>query len=96
MFLLYFLDTCINLVKYLQNVPLDVSITGASQLQKNNQGRPPNLPVPQKRNILQQIKRLEEEMGNFFCKKRVMVKVGIPPSISEERIRRLLQKTDLK
>ena len=26
MFLLYFLDTYINLVKYLQRVPLDVSI----------------------------------------------------------------------
>ena len=27
MFLLYFLDTYINLVKYLQRVPLDVSIS---------------------------------------------------------------------
>ena len=28
MFLLYFLDTYINLVKYLQRAPLDVSIKG--------------------------------------------------------------------
>ena len=34
-------------------------------------------------------------MGNFFVK-RVMVKVGIPPSISEETVRRVSQKTGLK
>ena len=31
-----------------------------------------------------------------FCKKKVMVKAGIPPSISEEIVRKVLQKTDLK
>ena len=34
-------------------------------LRKNNQGRPPKLSVPQKRNILRQTKPLQEEMGNF-------------------------------
>ena len=31
-----------------------------------------------------------------FCKKRVMVKAGIPPSISEETVRKVAQNTDLK
>ena len=35
-------------------------------------------------------------MGNFFAKKEVMVKAGIPPSISEETVRKVVQKTDLK
>ena len=34
-------------------------------------------------------------MGNF-CVKIVMVKAGIPPSISEETVRRVLQKPGLK
>ena len=34
-------------------------------------------------------------MGNF-CVKRVMVKAGIPPSISEETVRRVLRKAGLK
>ena len=33
--------------------------------------------------------------GRLFGKKRVMVKADNPPSISEETIRKLLQKTDL-
>ena len=38
-------------------------------------------------------------MGNFFVKKAVIqakVNAGVPPSISEEIIPRLLRKTDLK
>ena len=35
-------------------------------------------------------------MTNLFCKKRVMVNLGIPPSISEETVRKIVQKTDLK
>ena len=62
---------------------------------KNNQGRPPKPSVRQKRNILRQTKLLQEEMGNF-CVKRVMVKAGIPPSISEETVRRVLRKAGLK
>ena len=62
---------------------------------KNNQGRPPKLSVRQKRNILRQTKFLQEEMGNF-CVKRVIVKAGIPPSISEETVRSALQKAGLK
>ena len=64
-------------------------------LRKNNQGRPPKLSVQQKRNILRQTKLLQEEMRNF-CVKRVMVKAGIPPSISEETVRRVLRKAGLK
>ena len=64
-------------------------------LRKNNQGRPPKLSVQQKRNILRQTKLLQEETGNF-CVKRVMVKAGIPPSISEETVRRALRKAGLK
>ena len=37
-----------------------------------------------------------EEMGNVFVKTGVMVKAGIPPSISEERVCKVVQKTDLK
>ena len=66
-------------------------------LRKNNQQRPPKLSVPQKkRNILRQTKRLQEEMGNFFVKKRVLVKASIPSSFSEETVRRILRKIDLK
>ena len=69
---MYFLDTYIHLVKYLQRVPLDVSIIinwcYLHQLQEK-------------------LKRLREEMGKFFCKKIVMGKAGIPPSISEETVR---------
>ena len=50
---------------------------------KNNQGRPPKLSVRQKRD------------GKLLCKK-VMVKAGIPPSITEETVRRVLRKTGLK
>ena len=32
--------------------------------------------------------------GKLLCKKRVMVKAGIPPSISKETFGRVLQKTD--
>ena len=35
-------------------------------------------------------------MGNFFVKKGVMVKAGIPPSISVETVCKVVQKTDLK
>ena len=63
-------------------------------LRENNQGRPPKLSARQNRN-LQQTKLLQEEMGNF-CVKRVMVKAGIPPSISEETVRRVLRKAGLK
>ena len=37
-------------------------------LRENSQGRPPKLSARQKRNILQQTKLLQEEMGNL-CKK---------------------------
>ena len=35
-------------------------------------------------------------MGNFFAKEGVMIKPGVPPSISEETVRKVEQKTDLK
>ena len=34
--------------------------------------------------------------GKLFCKRRVMGKAGIPPSISEETVSKVVQKTDLK
>ena len=34
--------------------------------------------------------------GKPFCKKRVMGKACIPPSISEETVRKVVQKSDLK
>ena len=35
-------------------------------------------------------------MEDLFCQKKVMVKAGIPPFISEETVRRVLRKTGLK
>ena len=35
-------------------------------------------------------------MGNVFVKTGVMVKAGIPPSISKERVCKVVRKTDLK
>ena len=63
-------------------------------LQKDNQRRPPKLSFQQNKNILRQTKRLWEEMGNFYVKKRVMIKVGILPSISKETNLKVLRKTD--
>ena len=37
-----------------------------------------------------------EKMGNVFVKRGVMVKAGLPPSISEETVCKVAQKTDLK
>ena len=64
-------------------------------LQKNNQERPPKLSVGQKRIILRKTELFQEEMRNV-CVKRVMVKAGIPPSISDKTLRRVLQKAGLK
>ena len=61
------------------------------ELGKHNHGRPPKLSVRQVRKILRQTKHSQEEMGKF-CVKRVMVKTGIPASISEETVRRVLWK----
>ena len=51
----------------------------------NNQGRPQKLSVRQKRRD-----------GKLFCKKRVMRKAAIPPSICDETVCKFVQKTDLK
>ena len=60
-----------------------------------NQGRPTKLLGRQKRNILRQARVLQEEVGNFSMK-RVMVKAGIPPSISIATVRRVMRKEGLK
>ena len=65
-------------------------------LQKNNQVRPPKLPVQKKRNILQQNQALARSNVKLLCEKRVVEKGDIPPSTTTERIRTVLQKTDLK
>ena len=62
---------------------------------KQNQGRPTKLSDRQKRNILRQAKVLQEEVGNFSVK-RVMVRAGIPPSISTATVRRVMKKAGLK
>ena len=62
---------------------------------KRNQGRPTKLSDRQKRNILRQAKVLQEEVGNFSVK-RVMVRAGIPPSISTATVRRVMKKAGLK
>ena len=103
-----FLDTYINVIKYLERFPLDVSINwhhlhqdaGKTyseiskmrsywKYQKQTSAeiwrRKAKLSVRQKRNILQQTKRLQEEIGKCFVK-RVMVRAGIPPSISNETV----------
>ena len=64
-------------------------------LRNINQGKPPKLCAPEKRNILRETKLLEKEMGKF-CAERVMVTTSIPPSISEETVCRVLQKAGLK
>ena len=94
------------MVKYLQRVPLDVSIKWYylhqdarktySEISKMRSywkyelqlsaaiwKRKAKLSFRQKRNILQQTKRLQEEIGNFFVK-RVMVKAS--PSIGNETV----------
>ena len=62
---------------------------------KQNQGRPIKLSSRQKRNILHQAKVLQEEVGNFSVK-RVMVRGGIPQSISTATVRRVMRKAGLK
>ena len=73
--------TCRHMKKNIGDLVVD--------LQKNKQGRPPKLSARQKRNILQQTKLLQKQMGKF-CRKKVMLKAGIPPSLSEETVRRVL------
>ena len=62
---------------------------------KQNQGRPAKLSDRQKRNILRQAKVLQEEVGKFSVK-RVMVRAGIPPSISTSTVRKVMKKAGLK
>ena len=62
---------------------------------KQNIGRPTKLSDKQKRNILRQAKVLQEEVGNFSVK-RIMMKTGIPPSISTATVRRVIKKARLK
>ena len=63
--------------------------------QKQNQGRPTKLSDRQKRKILRQAKVLQEEVRNFSVK-RVMVRAGIPPSISIATVLRVMRKAGLK
>ena len=62
---------------------------------KKNQGRPPKLSFRQKGNILRQNKHLfVRRDAKCLCEQTVMVKAGIPPSISKETVCRVLRKTD--
>ena len=62
---------------------------------KQNQDRPTKLSDRQKRNHLSQVEVLQEEARNFSMK-RVMVRGGIPPSISTATVRRVMRKVRLK
>ena len=62
---------------------------------KENQGRRTKLSERQKRNILRQAKVLQEEVGNVSMKS-IMVRAGIPPSISTATVRRVTKKAGLK
>ena len=69
------------MVKYLQRVPLDVSIIIIWRYLHQDAGK---------------TQALARTDGKLFYKKIVMGKAGIPPSISEETVRKVVQKTDLK
>ena len=62
---------------------------------KGNEERPPKLSARQKRNTIRQTKILQEEMGSF-CVKRIEVTAGIPPSVSDETVSRVLEKAGIK
>ena len=136
MFLLYCLNTYKNFVKYLQKVPLDVSIgwfhlhqhaektyysiqkyqiwnhTGSIQkhtsgrhmkknigdlaVTKEQSGKTNKTVCSTKEKYLTTNQVLARRDGKLFCKKRLIVKAGIPPSIREETSRRDLQKIYLK
>ena len=53
-------------------------------LRKTNQGRPPKVHFWKMKNILQQTKRLEEEIG-IFGVKELIVKRGISPRYFTKR-----------
>ena len=61
-------------------------------LQKNNQWGSPKLSAWQKREMLRQIKHLQEDMRNFFV--RVTVRADIPSSIIAEKVVRVMQRLD--
>ena len=128
MFLLYFLDTYINLVKYLQIVPLDASINwfylhqdaGKTYLEISNMrsywkyskaticghmkknigdniigheeysGKTTKIVCSTKEKYLTIKQVLARRDGKLFCKKRVMVRADIPPSINKEIVRKVL------
>ena len=62
---------------------------------KNNQGRPSKLSERQKRNILRQTTVLQKELGNFSIK-RVMMRAGVPPTISAKTVGRVMKKPGMK
>ena len=130
MFLLYFLDIYMNLVKYLLRVPLDVSINqrhlhqdaGKTYRKWDHAGsifQSNHLQAYEKeywrlsayeriiredyQNCLFDKREISydkssacEKRWETFLLKRVMVKAGIQTSISEEPVRKFLQKTNLK
>ena len=103
MFSLYFLDPFINMVKYLQIVPLDVSINwcylhqdAGKTYSEISKIRSAGIWKRKAKHCLTEEKYLTTNQSLarrvfYFFVKRVVVKVGIPPSISEETVRRVLQ-----
>ena len=85
-------------VKYLQRVPLDVSINwwylhedaGKTYSEISNMR---SYWKYSKATICRHMKKNIWDLKNIeYCKKRVIVKAGIPPSISEKTVGRVLQK----
>ena len=82
------------MVKYLQRVPfwIYLLLTGAICI-REDQGTiredHKNCLFDKKEISSDKPSACGEEMGNFFVKKGVMVKAGIPPSISEETVRKV-------
>ena len=88
------------MVKYLQRVPLDASINWRYLHQDSEQ----NLGISMrsywkysKATICRHMENSIEDWKNIeYCKKRVMVKAVIPPSITKKTVDRVIQKTELK
>ena len=78
---------CRHMVKNIGDLVLDE--------RKQNQGKPIKFLDRQKRNNLRQAKVHQEEVENFSVKK-IMVKAGIPPSISTATVCSVLRKAVLK
>ena len=85
-------------VKYLQRVPLDVSINWwyLHEDAGKNYSEISNMRSYWKYSKATICRHMKKNIGGLknieYCKKRVIVKAGIPPSVSEKTVGRVLQK----